>query len=696
MSHVSRVRRAAPPLLLALLGVGCVPNIVRTPLADAHRKAIVSSKTIGNVSQDELGTSIEESSGGRVVGGLLGAAIDEAVNLGRADSARAAVGQLRDALFDHEPKQTAQRALTEEVKKVGVLQATKLEFQSETRRDRRTVSAIIERAGADALLIIDFDYRLSPDFEFIVVGCVATLFPAPAATSPELKRLADSPGPLPPVLYRGVFLSSMQVPPGEGTPVARWSANRGALAREAIDGGIAEVVRMFAWDVDQAGASGDSYAARGVAFVQFEEFGLAKLYPVGPRESRTWYRADSGEVVSIGPGYGAPGKNAAKLAPKSAVSSASASPMLSGALAGTEVVYAAGRAIMEEQENVAAMERASGKDHGAQGTGVVRVDERQAVSVDRLRGGRVPFPPTVEAYASARIASEMTRLGLSTAAGAPTLRCEIQEAKLDRAAREVSLRMRYQLTTAAGNVTYTAEKTTVGGVLDGAASEAEAFHIALRRAVEALALDTAFVAAIGGELQVQPAGAPRPPDPRPETDAGQSPIATPAAAARRGVPLAGKIGSVHAVYRAGRETLACPEKAASMQRAFGSSYDERESCANPVPMDRLRKDGAVMSPDVEAYAAQTILDALAEAGAATGAGGPTLHLEIEEANVDRFVRHVSIRVRWELKDASGKVLHAAIKTTVGGPHSEAEAFRMALRKSLEAAVADPRFAGALE
>ena len=99
MPRPCTARLAGPAAALALLA-GCAP-LHRTPLSDEHRKAIATSKAVGNISQQEIATSIESSGYGIATGGLLGAVVDTVVENNRASDAESGAAHSRGERSGH-------------------------------------------------------------------------------------------------------------------------------------------------------------------------------------------------------------------------------------------------------------------------------------------------------------------------------------------------------------------------------------------------------------------------------------------------------------------------------------------------------------------------------------------------------------------------------------------------------------------
>gem|GEM_PF-304336 len=320
----ARHSNAALPLAgaaaVALLAAGCTPALTRTPLAEAHRSVIYSTQAIANVSQDEVATSIETQDSsfvvaplplgvlGAGVAGLLVGLVDEAVNRHRTTEADVAVAPLREALAGHDARATVKAVLEKELGGTGTFEGARLELRREALLDRSKIAAVLAAAGTDAVLVVDLGYRLTPGFGHLVVAAVASLYPTKAAADGELRRLAAAPSiddrqPCP-VLYRGVFFSSMPAPASASAGIGRWLEDDGRSARIAIDGGIAEVARMLVWDVDQPGPSGPRYDFPGEKKMTLPQFGPTLQWMVADaQEGRMWLRAASGELASIGDTY---------------------------------------------------------------------------------------------------------------------------------------------------------------------------------------------------------------------------------------------------------------------------------------------------------------------------------------------------------------------------------------------------------
>jgi hypothetical protein len=319
MSRTS-IRGLRGALIAALVAglAGCVTT-TRTPLSDAHRAAIASTQVHSNVPQEELGTSIVISNISTGSGGLLVAlitsAIDAGVNNHRTNDAETAAAPIRSALMGLDTRAVVTKTLQEGITQNELFKGVAIVPHAEAKLDQATFIRFVDSvSGTDAVFVVNFEYRLSPTRDAINVSAAATLLPTKEAASPELKKVASAPPPqqfqfLPcPPLYRVVLHSTVPAPQGEGTAEERWAANDGAAARKAIEGGVAEVVRMLMWDLQQPGPKGQSYVVVGhqgmkIPALPWQDVLWYVLDSSGAPEGRTWARSPSGDLASFGDAY---------------------------------------------------------------------------------------------------------------------------------------------------------------------------------------------------------------------------------------------------------------------------------------------------------------------------------------------------------------------------------------------------------
>ncbi len=314
---------------LAFLSSGCASAIrTRTPLAEAHRQAIQSSRTVANVSQEEVGVSIEVSNAGvaagasfGLIGALIGSAIESGINNTRAKEAEAVAAPIRTAMVGYDARAKVEAALTRELAGHPLLKATVLEQRRDAKLDRSAIETMLDRCTEDAVLLVDFNYQFTPTFDHLVVTTVASFLPTKKAQSPELAKLAGAPPTEPgyprPLMYRVTAMTSTSAPAGDGKPQERWAADEAAAARQAIDTGIDEVVRLVVWDIDQPAPKYSTYEVSGTKPLAYKQLGMQReWYVVSTENGRTWLRARSGELASLSPEDASAPTPTAKSAPK--------------------------------------------------------------------------------------------------------------------------------------------------------------------------------------------------------------------------------------------------------------------------------------------------------------------------------------------------------------------------------------------
>ncbi|HYD41190.1 MAG TPA: hypothetical protein VEB43_10210 [Anaeromyxobacter sp.] len=475
------VRTRAAPFALALLLAATPRSTPAEPLAvdDTQRDAIAPSKVVITIVQDELAFAEPTVN-------LVGSDLLTAIAVMKIDEYRVAVLRrealpLRDALLFHDARSTALAVFGGELAKTSLLQHASVEVSGKARSACEGLDA-----GTGAVLLIDLNYRISPDVRNLVVAAAATLVAAKG----------DDPPCAP--LYRREFVTA-QRPPNWKT----WSADHGAAAAAAIDGGIAEIARMLAWDLAQPAPASGSYAFTGFG-KQFAEFGEYLRWapdPVRQVDGRLWFRSGTGVLASTGGRYPAlpDAVNKVRIARVTGTSKAasyqpSSTQQLAGAIGGVEIRNPAARNALD-----AAMRDAEAKQRAFGTTASGPEDPTYGITLDRLTQGRTVFAPDLEVYARTALERELRAMGLAVAAkGRPQLRGEIVEATVDRSPQGIAatLRLRWAVTDPAGTALWTAEKTATTLAEERAENEVEAFHTVLRKSAEALALDPAFAAAV--------------------------------------------------------------------------------------------------------------------------------------------------------------------------------------------------------
>lgn len=295
MRHLSRLSQLVLTLGAAL-AAGQALAADRIPLAEEHRKGITSVHVVGNLAQAEIGTRFHGSV----------QYFNQPYNHARTTALRSGAAKVEEALgaFDVRPRLKA--ALEQELGKHPLFQGAEVEV---SQQGPLSDEAVLAKGGADAVLVVDLWYAFNDHLEFLIVGATVTLLPTASAADPALKKafgagtsaLSVTP------LYRNLFVTSIPAP-GEGDEdeVERWTVGDAAPARLGIEGGVVEVARMLAWDLDQGGPPGGrrSYPVPRESKVELPQLGVHfEAAPVLKQAERVWYRNDDGVLGSMGDTY---------------------------------------------------------------------------------------------------------------------------------------------------------------------------------------------------------------------------------------------------------------------------------------------------------------------------------------------------------------------------------------------------------
>jgi hypothetical protein len=284
---------------VALLLSGCT-TASRVAVPPAHRSRIQSTQAIAAPTRPELGMHIEVSTAGGGFG-LIGAIVDSSVNNSRAKDAEAAVVPARDALVGYEVGAVLAEALKRELAAVLWLKAGAVEVRQ--MGTAKVAAEWLKQTTADALLVVETDYRLSPKGDAIVILTQASLrsiklFPRPAGAEEEER---------PPLYLNGVhvYLPLPNRPAGALPPAELaklWAADGGKPAREALDVGLSEVARMLAFDIEQGEPAGLYEAPAGARKVNVEVLPgpfWGEGFVVAERGGRSWVRLSTGQLCSM-------------------------------------------------------------------------------------------------------------------------------------------------------------------------------------------------------------------------------------------------------------------------------------------------------------------------------------------------------------------------------------------------------------
>ena len=249
-------RSLVPLALLAsalLFGCANAPRVI--PMTGEATSQIRSTEIILALSQQEIGAEINQSNVAAAAGGgLLMALIDTAVNQSRATDAENAITPVKNALVDYDFGRELRAALEQELGKLPWinLQGARTESSPDTKK----IEDAVARSSANAVLVVNTSYTLSPDFSLVKVKATVTGHPR----TPELSSVAKKarPDTDPPLLYRNDFLVANSSGRSYPTPAAAadaWAEDKGKAARAALNNGAADLARRIAADLELARAN---------------------------------------------------------------------------------------------------------------------------------------------------------------------------------------------------------------------------------------------------------------------------------------------------------------------------------------------------------------------------------------------------------------------------------------------------------
>jgi hypothetical protein len=291
-----------------LVATGCA-GARRIPLASESSAKLQTVRPIAALNQQEIKTSIVVSNSGAAFG-LIGALVDTAVNNSAAKTVETKVVPVRNALVGWDAGVALRAALEREVRPVTALKAGPIEVK-QLPDTKDAIAALVAQTKADALFLVQADYRLTPSFDAVVVTAKVSLLPCKAAAAPAPTEDASAEAPKP--LYLNTFVTSAGLSgfAAATTPeqaAAMWAADGGRPVRVALDGSIDELARMIAFDVVQSGPAGASSPsekyeppadAPKLTSIGPYATGVLNGYPVRQEKGRAWLRVATGELAAV-------------------------------------------------------------------------------------------------------------------------------------------------------------------------------------------------------------------------------------------------------------------------------------------------------------------------------------------------------------------------------------------------------------
>jgi hypothetical protein len=269
-------RRAALPVLISLSLVGCatVPN--NKPLSPEVVAAIQPVDLRIGIKQPEIYAAFDPSTGGAgaaaacgaipglgillaaACGGALGA-VDASVNASRAKTADELVRPLKDATVDTRFDQVFSAAITKSLQGVPKMQFSGITLTKEV--DGKAYEETFRASTSAAVMFVNVDYHVSPDFSTLEVSARGLVFPRSATARTAAKLAPELPAPgKEPVLalgnaaYRVDVAYHAKLPVQAAAPadyVSVWKADNAQLLRAGLNEGAAQVGRLLAEDLQR-------------------------------------------------------------------------------------------------------------------------------------------------------------------------------------------------------------------------------------------------------------------------------------------------------------------------------------------------------------------------------------------------------------------------------------------------------------
>lgn len=240
---------------------GCAVQPVYKPMPTEAQGNLQSADVVLGISQKEIRGQIHESNlTAAAGGGLLFALIDAGVNQSRANSAERDISPVKDALLDFDFNKEMTAALAAEFEEVEWVNNERISVITEM--TDANYDDHFRKSPSDAVMFVNLDYSLTPDFTKLMVNAQSMMFPKSAklralqqeiySDTTELNNpnkanrtlLANS-------LYRNTFsyVAVLSNPPNDkGEAAAVWAADNGALIKQRMSDGVVAIAKLIMSD----------------------------------------------------------------------------------------------------------------------------------------------------------------------------------------------------------------------------------------------------------------------------------------------------------------------------------------------------------------------------------------------------------------------------------------------------------------
>lgn len=266
---ISRLFLLSPLVLLA--ACGSLPPY--QPLSSDARDKIASTDVIVPIRQHEIYVFVPASTAGAsagasmgLAGAIVGALVDASVDSVRTGKAEKAVTPLRDSLVDYSFDTTFKDDLTNSLSQLSWVHVDTVHVV----RDFRESDLDNDLAGSKdaAVLLMTTDYSLDNDGNVLTVTVGAALYPNNEALRAFVKKGTAKPST---ALGNSIYHDTLVFRrPLDGATadrdanIAKWSADKGAMMREALDDAAKRLAQKIAADLQRNDADGPPNAGDGL------------------------------------------------------------------------------------------------------------------------------------------------------------------------------------------------------------------------------------------------------------------------------------------------------------------------------------------------------------------------------------------------------------------------------------------------
>jgi hypothetical protein len=261
-----KVSRLAILLPLVLMGAcSALPPFAPVP-SDARDK-IASTDVVVPIKQSEIYVFVPASNVSAAAGGgLIAALIDAGVDAVRTKKAETAVTPLRDALVDYNFDDGFRDNLKAGLAGVGWLHVDTVHVVKTVTSD--ALDADLKGSKDEAVLFLGTDYNLDNDGNVLTVTVYATLFPnsdllkayVKGGTSKPLTATANA-------IYHDTLVFHRPLDgatDNRDANIAKWSADKGAMMREALDDAGKRMGQKLAQDLARNDVGGPPNNGEGL------------------------------------------------------------------------------------------------------------------------------------------------------------------------------------------------------------------------------------------------------------------------------------------------------------------------------------------------------------------------------------------------------------------------------------------------